>query len=600
MYRLAKFIQKILLVLPLGFIFVLGELIGLILCFNRKKRAIAFKNLKSVFPEKSNSELKAIMGRSFRNLGLGLIESLIAPRLYSKVELLGKENVGPDGGILVAIHEGSWELYNFFIANQLKYKMFAKEQKQKSFAAFLSELRDNYSLNVCFSLKDAIKSLRNGYLLGLVVDHGAEDNALLVNFFSHLVPTPKGAVYLAKKLNKKIYPCFGYRKNGFSHVIEIGKPIEPNTLDDYQLLRHLNQIYEMYLKKYPWEYLWFYKRFKRKKNIDILIVSDGKTGHLKQSQAFLSIFKEGDLKVRDMVVEITSPKISRFLSEICALFSGRHCLGCGCCLKYIIDKEAFKKIQKTYADIVVSTGSIAAPINKIVSSMLGAKSVVILRPNTPLRKFDLCIIPEHDRIIAKNAVTIKGALSYPQDISKKTQDCKSFFKLSTNKKIALFIGGYLSDKKMYLDNLKLFLQKLKEFSSKNNFRLLISTSRRTQQEIDELIQKELENFKNTEAVVYPSKTNYDFVFEGFTNLSEITFVSSESISMISEVLALKKPCVCVLLENHVDKHKVFLQSLEKDLFFSDNPYNIGDVKPISSSLFEDNKTIVKNAIKRLL
>jgi len=231
MYYLAKFIQKILEKLPLTLCLAIGNLLGLFLGLNRKKWEISFKNIKSVFEQKTNREIKAIIRHSFRNFGLSLIESLIAKRLYRRIELKGKENIKPGGGILVAIHEGSWELYNFFIAKELKYKMFAKEQKQRNFDKFLSELRGKYSLEVCFTIKKAIKALYEGFLIGMVIDHGAEDNALNVDFFSHSVPTPKGAVYLAKKLNKKIYPCFGYRKKGFSHVIEIGKPIDTGDMN---------------------------------------------------------------------------------------------------------------------------------------------------------------------------------------------------------------------------------------------------------------------------------------------------------------------------------------------------------------------------------
>ncbi|MDD4954701.1 MAG: ELM1/GtrOC1 family putative glycosyltransferase [Candidatus Omnitrophica bacterium] len=600
MYYLAKFIQKILEKLPLPLCLELGNMVGFFLGLNRKKWEISFKNIKSVFEQKTNKQIRKIVKQSFRNFGISLIESLIAARLYKRIELRGRENIGADGGILVAIHEGSWELYNFFIAKELKYMMFAREQKKKNFDKFLSEMRANHSLEVCLTLKKAIKALNDNFLIGMVIDHGAEDNALNVDFFSHSVPTPKGAVYLAKKLNKKIYPCFGYRKKGFSHVIEIGKPIDTAGADEYELLTRLNKIYEGHLEKHPSEYLWFYKRFKRKKDIDILILSDGKAGHLKQSQALLSIFKEENLKVRSKIIEIKpTGKVKRFIYEACAFFAGKHCLGCGGCLNYLKDSEAVKKIKETAADIVISAGSSVASLNRIVASTLGAKSVVILRPNTPLRKFDLSVIPSHDRISAKDSVIIKGALSYPENVKEKTENCKNFFKLGSSKKVSFFCGGYLSDKDAYIESLKLFLKNLKKFVSANNFKLLISTSRRTQKEVEELIEKEFSGFKNLETLVIAGRENHEFVFEGFVNLSQIVFVSSESISMISEVLALKRPCVCVLLEKYIDKHKVFLQSLEKDVNFINNPYNIEEIKPSVSSVFEDNKTTLKQAIRRL-
>ncbi len=600
MHKAAMIVQKILAKLPLFLVFLLGKLIGNILYLDRKKREVAYKNVKSVFPAKSNREINRIVKNSFVNLGLGVLESLIADRIFPYVELKGAKDIAQDGGILVAIHEGSWELYNFFIAKDLKYKMFAKEQREKKFALFLTELRKKYSLELCFSLKDAIQSIRNNYLIGLVVDHGAEDNALLVNFFSHLVPTPKGAVYLARKLNKKIYPCFGYRKSGFSHTIEIGKPIEPGTKTDLELLNELNRIYEKYLTKYPREYLWFYKRFKRKRDMDVLILSDGKIGHLKQSEAFLSFFKEEDFQIRSQTIELKAINgFQRFISEVIAFFSGKYFLGHSP-LWIFLDKDTCKKIDETYADMVVSTGSIPAPINRIAAFTVGAKSIVILRPNTPLRKFDLCIIPAHDRIEAKNTITIKGALSYPLNPKEKANECRNLFKLDNNKKISLFVGGYLSSEKIYLNNLKLFLEKLKAFVTEKHYKILISTSRRTQKNVEELIDKELKTFADTEAIVIPSQNNYDFVFEGFVELSEIVFTSGESISMISETVALKKPCICVLLENYFDKHKVFLASIEKDVNFLENPYNISEIKPVIAPVFEENRKIVREAIRKLL
>ncbi|MFA6281149.1 MAG: ELM1/GtrOC1 family putative glycosyltransferase [Candidatus Omnitrophota bacterium] len=600
MYNTAKIIQKILSKAPLFVVFFLGKTIGIFLYLNRKKREIAYKNIKSVFPAKTNREINKIVRQSFQSLGLGILESLIADRIFPSVELKGTENIAKDGGILVAIHEGSWELYNFFIAKDLKYKMFAKEQKKKKLDLFLTELRNKYSLKLCFSLKDALYSLKDNYLLGMVVDHGAEDNALFVDFFTHSVPTPKGAVYLARKLNKKIYPCFGYRKSGFSHTIEIGKPINPSSKTDYELLSELNKIYETYLTKYPWEYLWYYKRFKRKKDMDVLILSDGKAGHLKQSQAFLSFFKEEDFEIRSQTIEIkTRSGVQRFVAEVIAILSGKYFLGHSL-LKFFLDQDTSKKLQEVYADMVVSTGSIAAPINRVVSSMIGAKSIVILRPNTPLKKFDLCIIPAHDRINAKNAVIIKGALAYPLNPEEKAQKCKDFFKLGNNKKISVFVGGYLSSEKTYLNNLKLFIEKLKIFASKNNYKILFSTSRRTQKSIEEYIESELKAFPNAEAIVIPSRTNFDFAFEGFIELSEIVFVSGESISMISETLALKKPCVCLVLEKYMDKHNVFLDSLEKDVILLDNPYNIAEIKPIAAEVLEENRKIVREAIRGLL
>ena len=132
-------------------------------------------------------------------------------------------------------------------------------------------------------------------------------------------------------------------------------------------------------------------------------------------------------------------KLFRIFSDICAFMAGKSCIGCGRCLGVLLDSQTCDVLRQISADIVISTGSVVASINKIFSSYVGAKSAIILRPNLPLGKFDVAIIPEHDRVISKNTVTIKGALFYPSDVEEKVKKCRDFFKLSSVQKISFFV-----------------------------------------------------------------------------------------------------------------------------------------------------------------
>jgi lauroyl/myristoyl acyltransferase len=600
MYGLAKIIRKVLLILPLNLCLYLGKLVGMALYFNCKKRSVSFKNIKMAFPNKKTYQVKQILKKSFINFGISIVETLILPKIIEYSRIVGEENIDKSGGILIGIHEGSWEVYNTLFAKKHKYAILVKEQKKRGLNRFINEIRKEEGLYICNSLKELVKYLKKEYFAGIVVDHGAEDNALLVEFFSHLVPTPKGAVFLSKKLDKKVYPCFGRRLEGFSHIAEIGKPLDIQS-DEKDLLRKINKIYEEYLRRYPSQYLWYYKRFKYKKDLDILVLSDGKVGHLRQSQAFLSIFSEENYKIRSKTVEVKyKNKVSEILAFLASLSAGKRCGGCGKCLSLFLDRVTYKELEQTYADIVISTGTSIAPINRLFSCYLVAKSVAILRSNIPLNKFDLNIIPEHDRIEGDNTVKIKGALFYPYSIEEKIKNCKKFFNLSENKKISVILGGALRDEEEYMNNLKVFIDRIKEFSLANNYKLLLSTSRRSSPRVEDYLEKEMGKFKNIEALVIANKANYDFVFDGFVSLSEIVFVSSESISMLSEAASLNKPCVGILLERYYDKHYVFLQSMKKEINFLEYPYDIKNFTPRVSSIFQENKSRVKEAIKGLL
>ncbi|MCP4652679.1 MAG: hypothetical protein GY858_04775 [Candidatus Omnitrophica bacterium] len=585
--------------MPLVPALLLGRVIGFILYLNPKRRRLAFKNIKSAFPEKSNGELYCIIRKSFDNLGLSIIEGLIAPRIFKYVQMRGLENVA-QGGVVVGLHEGSWELYNSSIAQNADYAVLAKKQKKKNINTFINELRVQYRVNICFSLKELMKYIRNNYLIGMTMDHGAEDNAHLIEFFSHIIPTPRGAVYLAKKFNKKIFPCFGYRTGILSHVVEIKTPIETAQKSEKELLCILNKSYENDLRKHPAEYLWHYKRFKRKKDLNIIVLSDGKPGHLKQSLSLLELFSQEDYILRAKTIDIQyRNKQSRFIADLVAILTRKNSIAGIKYLKLLLTPESISKLSVSFADIVISTGSLVASVNRIFASSVGAKSVTILRPNIPVKKFDLSIIPEHDRVQSDSITTIKGALCCPENIEKKMKECREFFNLSDSKKISFILGGVLSDKKEFLKNLKSFVPKLKEFSKTHDYKILVSTSRRTPKEADKYLKMELENFENTEAIVYPNHKNYNFVFDGFISISDVAFISSESISMVSETLALNKPCVGIVFEKQEGKHKVFLKLLKNAITLLKPPYRIDEIKPKASSIFEDNRKTVKAAIKTL-
>ena len=601
MYIIAKYLRKIILRLPLLVVFDFGRLIGILFYINTKKRRVAFRNLKLAFPEKSGKEINLILKKSFINFGLNIIGILIGPRIYENVVIKGEENIGDDGGVFVSIHAGNWELAISQFSRNHNFAILVDKQKNKGLDKFLNEIRAEADTKVCFSLKELITCFKKDYLVGVVVDHGAEDNALVADFFSQKIPTPKGAVYLAKKFNKKIYPGFFIRKRIFSCELHVGSPIEVSGKEDIEILSFLNKIYEDYLRKYPCEYYWYYKRFKRRVSRNVLILSDSKLGHLKQSKALLSFLLEEDYEFRSEIVEVKyKDKFRRILANVLALFAGRNCLVYGKILPFLVDKETWNKLDRIWADIVISTGSFIAPANKLFSSYLGAKSATILRPNMPLSKFDLAIIPEHDRVSSEDTVIIKGALVYRNNVEDKVRECKDFFKLSENKKICLFLGGPGFDTKEFINNLRDFIYKLKDFSLNKGYKLLVSTSRRTPKEVELFLKKELNDFENNEVLVIVNEGNHDFVFEGFIGLSDMVFVSSESISMVSEIGVFNKPCFCVSLESEDEKRKIFLESVGDSFVFIKSPYEIEEIKCQGDGIFEQNRKLVKKAIKKIL
>lgn len=601
MYFLIKLIQKLFYKLPLPILKVVARIVSLILFLNIRKRRTAYRNLKMAFPDEIYSKIIAILKGSYYNFSLSLIEALVASRFLPFTRLEGEHYFdGP--GICIGIHAGNWELANLAFAQKYKLAILAKHQKNKKLDNFLNKIRAKEGLKICFDLRSLIKYIKKGYFVGLVVDHGAEVGAEMTDFFNQTIPTPKGAVFLAKKYQKKIYPSFSRRTGDFSHKVEFLGAIDPNSKHEGELLRDFNQFYQQQLTKHPREYLWQHKRFKYKQNRDITIISDGRPGHLKQSKALLSVLEEkSEYEIRSKIVEVRYRNnfmrvVANFVANFCPRFSPSLIKA----LKIILDKKSYQELASTFSDLVISTGNFTAPVAKIFSSSLGSKIAVILRTNLAPSRFDLAIIPEHDRIFSEDIVKIKGALTYPLDLAKKEKECRSFFSLGPERKVAVFIGGPVFDQQEFTKNLKYFIKQLKKFSQDNNYKLLISTSWRTPKKSEDYIKKELTDFKNTEALVVAREKNYDFVFEGFVLSSDIVFSSSESISMISEIASLAKPCVCTFFETEDDKRKVFLNSVRNEINFLRYPYKIKSKNLKTSNMFYHNRKILEKTVKNLL
>ena len=578
---------------------------------SRKKRRITFRNLKRVFPQYSYAELEKIARRSFINFGSNLAESFTIPKMKSDVflryvkmknaDFLKKE---PNGHILVGIHEGSWEVFLCGISKVINYAVLARRQKNEKADALLNKARKNSGLKVCFNLRCLISYLKRKYWIGIVVDHGAQKNAPRVKFFGFSIPTPSGVHLLAKKFNKKIYAGYIRRKQGLYQEIEFSSPILPAETDEETLLK-INSFFEEKIKKYPQEYIWWYKRFKRTKDLKVIVLDDGRRGHFNQAHNCANLFEELGFKVDIINVRVKYKHES--LRLIADLFFWMKAFPrfAELLLKNILTQQSWQEIKNKYADVIVSAGSYTAAVNCLFSGLWGAKSIQLLKPNIPLFCFNLAVIPYHDKAIAfANTAKIIGSLTYfnKSRIDSAVAELKNKFELKEGKKLALFIGGPISNEEIYCRNLKVFLDELKGFSLRNNLKIIATTSFRSSAKIENLMEKELSNFSSTEILILANRLNYDFVVTSFLALAEYVFVSADSVSMITEALSLRKVPAVVSLEKDSNKHhKRFIDFLkEKDLLNElTAPYKIEENSLKTSTEFSVEKVNRLSIMKKM-
>ncbi|MFH1655380.1 MAG: ELM1/GtrOC1 family putative glycosyltransferase [Candidatus Omnitrophota bacterium] len=629
--------------LPVGFALYLGKVIGTFGYYlDKKHKNVIYTNIKIAFGQsKSFNEIKKITKKSFQNFCQHVVEVLCLPKIsYGYTEKYVKfENkdviLDPinkkQAMILSSMHFGSWEL-SFVLCDKLgpPFRIVAREHEKYVLTdRLLSSYRQMRPGSVLYrgdNPREMIRIIKNKELLGLVLDQGGREGQL-TKFFGKNASFPTGALRLALKFDVPVVVSFIIRLRGPFHKI-ILKKLDLKKTGDIERdidtnLKKVTRLGEEMIRQYPDQYMWLYKIWKYTDERKIVILNDGKIGHLRQSQAVTKILvKELGQRNLKSQVEILDVKFknrfSKALLAVCSLPAAkRHCQGCLWCLEKFLDKSSFRKLSTIKSDFIVSCGSALSNINYILSNDSRAKSISILKPNLlATNRFDLVIMPKHDRPAQrKNVVITNGSLNLVDEDYLKDQSQRLIAEVPVlgedqKTRIGVFIGGDTKGYQISYDAIRDLISELKEISKQLNLQVLLTTSRRTPLKVEELIRREFKEFSRCKLLIIANDDNIPEAVGGIMGLSEIIIVSNDSISMVSEAASSGKYVIVVetaqktISQQH--KHRIFLRHLSEQGYISlINPENIS--KSIKETLIKkpkikkiDDNQIVTNAIRKIV
>ena len=594
-YIVIKFGGPVLRFLPFEFSLFLGRRLGdLFYALDPKHRYQAYVNIKRALGgEICPKQIRYATRRFFRSFGQNLIEIFFIPLLDrgymdKHITLEGKEHVTKaftkgKGVILLGFHAGSWELSNVIWADMgFPFNLLVRDQKFPRITKLLNSLRKQKGCKLVErhnQMRSVVEALKNNEAVGMTADQGGR-NGVLVKFFGRNASMATGAVKLALKYGSVIIPGYYARSKGPNIRVIIEPPFEVKKTQDKENdvkdnVQALTQIFEKNIRKYPWEYLWNYKVWKYSDEKSILIVSDGKAGHLRQAQAAAEILKE-QLQARGIKVSVSTVivkfrgKFSKVTLALCALFSRKYsCQGCMGCLKHDLDQQSYKALLNHVPDIIISCGSQSALVNYILSRQNMSRSITILKPSfLNTSRFDLVIVPKHDKVaLKKNVVTVEGALNLIGEKYLREQvnrlSIRGFKKSATGKaNIGLLIGGDAKNFRLDSEAVLEVLRQIKSAADNLDADILVSTSRRTSPEIEDLVKNELAGNNRCKLLVIANEKNIPEAVGGILGLCDIVVVSPESISMISEAASSGK--YVVVFEGKVSrKHSEFLRGISE-------------------------------------
>jgi len=561
------------MLLPLGISLWIGRCLGWVgYHLLSRKRKVVYANLKAIFASThSPSQLRIMSREVFINFLQSAVEFLSLPKFkrvgFEKfVDLQGKENIDialerGKGVILLAIHSGSWELASV-VGGVTKgpYHVVANDQsKLPQLDKMLNEYRTIAGAHVItagVATKEIIRAMKDNEVVSLVLDQGGRTGQT-VPFFGKSASMSTGAMRLALKYECAVCPVWIERYGNGKHVLKVSPEMTLTRTGDMEkdIIANIAKAakhFESLLREHPAEYVWFYKVFKYSNQSKIIILDDGRTGHLRQSQALAYhlrdvLRKKGKWADQNTVaLQWRTPWAASLFSFYVFFAQYSDFLKREDCLKFFLTDTSFNDMMRYKADYVISCGSQASGVSFILSQNHLAKSVSILTPGLLSKeRFDAVVLPDHDLpkpLRRSRLITTKVSLNlinaaYLKDQSEGLIKHFSHLKGNVRKKFGVLIGGNAKGVDFNETQISQLLDQIKDAALHYNADILLTTSRRTPGNIEQVIAKQLKNFERCPLCLIANQRNVPEAVGGILGLSDLVIVSGESISMVSEAVS---------------------------------------------------------------
>lgn len=407
-------------------------------------------------------------------------------------------------------------------------------------------------------MKQLVQALARRELVGIVGDQ-ASRQGIAVDFFGRPALFTTGPFDLARRSGALIVPAFIHRLRGPFHRIVIEPPIElPRRGKRDAIIRNgveqFARIMARHIEQAPTQWLWLHKRWKRTPTRQVLVLSDGKLGHLKQSLTVVQALREHSTDLREEVVEVRYRNpLARAMAVLWAWLIPRG-VGALRGLRLVLEPSCYAKLACRYVDVIISCGASTAPVNVLLAADNRAKSVVIMNPTPiPLRKFSLAIVPVHDGLPRRsNVLHTYGALTamsdgQMRDARERLQTHPRFRRPMTSGKpaIALFIGGDTPDYHVTTSFAEAVVRHVLAVCEEVDGTCLVTTSRRTPPDVERVLAERLAKHPRCALLLLASRDQLNGTLEGMLGWAQVVVVTGESISMVSEACASGRHVVVV-------------------------------------------------------
>ncbi|MEA3187396.1 MAG: heptosyltransferase [Chthoniobacter sp.] len=277
-YRIAV---AVLCALPLPVDFWLGRTFGTLAYFVlRPYRTLVLRNLKIAFGgEKSAVELQLLAREHFATLGANLLcsfkvaampaEAIAARVSFENLDTLLNALRQGDGVVMVISHIGNWELFAQLAHNAPGHKFSTIYQAlgNRHIDEHVKKARARFGV-VPFDRREGfnapIRFLREGGLVGVLVDQHAGDHGVWTPLFGRLASTSPLAATLAARTEALLIPVAIYTASAGRWRLVVSEPV-PREGRPEDITAAINQRLEQQIRVSPRDWFWVHQRWKTPK-----------------------------------------------------------------------------------------------------------------------------------------------------------------------------------------------------------------------------------------------------------------------------------------------------------------------------------------------
>lgn len=269
--------------LPWGGVQAAGSLIGKLMYLvpNRSREVVRINQAKC-FPGLSEAEREILLKKSLIGIGKTFTESACAwiwpaqkslslVKEVEGLEVLENALASGKGVVGITSHLGNWEVLNHFYCNQCKPIIFYRPPKQKAVDELLQAQRVQMGNRVAPSTREGIlsviKEVRRGGAVGIPADpEPSENSGIFVPFLGTTALTSKfvpGMLAGKKAVGVFLHAVRLPDNSGFKVILEAA-PEAMYSEDPEVGVAAMSQKIEEYVARYPDQYMWSMKRFKKR------------------------------------------------------------------------------------------------------------------------------------------------------------------------------------------------------------------------------------------------------------------------------------------------------------------------------------------------